>query len=76
MRFIPYRCPKCGEPARALKAMMCCAVPLVLEKDTDYYEVQFNQLRRAEAPPRLLNEVLLMCGGGHEWDAVIVEEKK
>lgn len=78
MKFEPNRCPECGEPPRAMEAVLRCKVPV--ERTADYrlrtaddnYRLRYDLLRRCSRefkPETVGSSVRLVCGGGHVWEA-------
>lgn len=67
MKLRPNRCPKCGEPARFMRALMTCLVPLVW--DCEDCTPEFGDIRRVGKQPTIESSIRLECGGGHTWSA-------
>lgn len=74
MKLYPDKCPKCGCSPRAFKAKLLCEVPMdqyrIEGKDT--FEPRYDLIRRREQVPEIPNTVNLVCGGGHFWEATVV----
>lgn len=77
MKFKPFTCPKCGTRTRAFKAVIKCSVPLEqsIFSSKDNFKPRFDLIRRLGKTPEIPNSVTLICGGGHEWEALIIERE-
>lgn len=77
MRFVPDKCPKCGEPPRSMRVLLLCAVPL--EQDEEDFEPRFHRLRYSTPkeerldPDIVSTATTLECGGGHRWEAEVMK---
>lgn len=72
MKFAQPVCPQCGEPPRALKAILRCSVPLDKNSKNEY-KIRFHRLHLAQKEPEMTKDVELECGGGHIWKTEVEE---
>jgi len=66
-------CPKCGEPPRYAKGMFKAMVSLERVDPNKLSTFRFGDYKRVIAAYE--NVTTLVCGGGHEWEAIIGEEE-
>lgn len=68
-RFVPERCPRCGEIAREVRTVISCVVPLV--RDDNLWQLDYAGIRRRGGHRLEAEKVRLRCGMPHLWTAKV-----